>query len=300
MRLLHRASIIVLFAVAAAAANANAAQKTFATPEAAVEALVAGLQAEDANAVLEIFGPEHEEFLTGGDRAAAREEWRRVYAAAKEAVVIRPVGDNEAVVVLGRKAWPMPIPLVKEGGAWRFDTEAGMEEVTNRRIGRNELAAINAARAYIDAQVAYAARPHDGDRVRKYAQRLVSTPGKQDGLYWPVGAGEEASPLGRLSEVEFAKGRKAGDPYLGYYFRILTRQGGNAPGGAYDYVINGNMIAGFALVAWPAEYGVSGIMTFLASNHGEVLQKDLGEDTERLVADLNAYDPDDTWDDVGD
>lgn len=300
MRLLHRASIIVLFVLASAAASANAAQRSFATPEAAVEALVAALEAADAHAVLEIFGPEHEEFLTGGDRAAAREEWRRVYAAAKEAVVIRPDGDDRAVVVLGRKAWPMPIPLVKEGDTWRFDTEAGIEEVTNRRIGRNELAAIAAAQAYIEAQVAYASRPRDGERVRKYAQRLVSTPGKHDGLHWVAEAGGEPSPFGNLEQAEFAEGRKAGDPYLGYYFRILTRQGSNAPGGAYDYVINGNMIAGFALVAWPADYGVSGIMTFLASHHGDILEKDLGEETDRIVAKLDAYDPDDTWDEAGD
>ena len=199
MRLLHRASTITVFALAAAAASANAAQRTFATPDDAVGALVAALEAADANAILEIFGPEHEEFLTGGDRAAAREEWRRVYAAAKEAVVIRPVGESGAVIVLGRKAWPMPIPIVKQGDAWRFDTEAGVEEVTNRRIGRNELAAISAARAYIDAQVAYAARARDGDRVRKYAQRLVSTPGKHDGLFWPAEADDEPSPLGTMA-----------------------------------------------------------------------------------------------------
>jgi hypothetical protein len=300
MRLLHRASIIVLFALAASATSANAAQRTFPTPEAGVQALVGALEAADANAVLEIFGSENEEFLTGGDRAAAREEWRRVYAAAKEAVVLRPDGENRVVLVLGRKAWPMPVPLVKEGGAWRFDTEAGIEEVTNRRIGRNELAAINVARLYLEAQLAYASRARDGDRVRKYAQRLVSTQGKHDGLYWTNEAGDEPSPLGSLAMAEYTKGRKPGDPYLGYHFRILTRQGSNAPGGAYDYIINGNMIAGFALVAWPADYGVSGIMTFLVSHHGDVLQKDLGEDTEKIVAALEAYDPDDTWDEVGD
>jgi hypothetical protein len=300
MRLVHRASIIILFAIAAAATGANAAQRTFPTPEAGVAALVGALEAADANAVLEIFGTEHEDFLTGGDRAAAHEEWRRVYAAAKEAVALRPAGENRVVVVLGRKAWPMPIPLVKEGDAWRFDTDAGIEEVTNRRIGRNELSAINVARAYIEAQIAYAARYRDGDRVRKYAQRLASTPGKHDGLYWPNEAGEEPSPFSSLALAEYTKGRKPGDPYLGYYFRVLTRQGSNAPGGAYDYVINGNMIAGFALVAWPADYGVSGIMTFLASHHGEVLQKDLGEDTDKIVAALDTYDPDDTWEEVGD
>lgn len=294
MRLVQQASSLVLF-VLSAAAGANGAQRTFSTPEAGVEALVDALETADANAMLEIFGSENEEFLTGGDRAAAREEWRRVYVAAKEAVVLRPVDEDHVVVVLGRKAWPMPIPLVKEGDSWRFDTEAGAEEVTNRRIGRNELAAINALRAYIDAQIVYASRARDGDRVRKYAQHLVSTQGKHDGLYWANDPGEEPSPLDSLALAEFAKGRKAGDPYLGYYFRIISRQGGNAPGGAYDYVINGNMIAGFAIVAWPADYGVSGIMTFLASHHGEVLQKDLGEATDKIVEELDTYDPDDTW-----
>lgn len=294
MRLVHQASIVLLFALSAAA-GANGAQRTFPTPEAGVEALVAALESTDANAMLEIFGSENEEFLTGGDRAAAREEWRRVYIAAKEAVVLRPVNEGHVVVMLGRKAWPMPIPLVKQGDTWRFDTEAGAEEVANRRIGRNELAAINAVLAYINAQIIYASRARDGDRVRKYAQQLVSTQGKHDGLYWPNDPGEEPSPLNSLALAEFAKGRKPGDPYLGYYFRIISRQGGNAPGGAYDYVINGNMIAGFAVVAWPADYGVSGIMTFLASHHGDVLQKDLGEDTDKIVADLDTYDPDDTW-----
>jgi hypothetical protein len=298
MRSLFRSFMVGLIVIAAA--GADAAQRNFPSPQAAVDALIAALEAGDADAMLAIFGTEHEEFLTGGDRAAAREEWRRVYAAAKEAAHVQGVGDAQAVVVFGRQAWPLPIPLAKDGDGWRFDTEAGIEEVTNRRIGRNELAAIKAARAYIEAQVIYASRPRDGDRLRKYAQRLVSAPGKHDGLYWKDEANAEPSPLSSLALAEHAQGRDPGDPYLGYHFRVLNRQGPHAPGGAYDYVINGNMIAGFALVAWPAEYGVSGIMTFLASHHGDVLQKDLGEETREIAANIDAYDPDDSWKDAGD
>jgi Protein of unknown function (DUF2950) len=290
-----------LFAAAAMAglitASAAADQRKFPTAQAAMDALMAALEAADRGAVLAIFGNEYADFLTGGDDAAARVEWRNVYNAAKEATVLRPDGDGRYVAVVGRRAWPLPIPIVEDQGAWRFDTAAGIEEVTNRRIGRNELAAMELARNYVAAQRIYASADRDGDQVLEYAQRVISSANQQDGLYWLATPGTGPSPFGPyISEVsEFLAGKERSDPYQGYYFRVLTKQGANVPGGAYDYIINGNMIAGFALVGWPADYGTTGIMTFLVSHRGRLLEKDLGPDTEQVVAAMQAYDPDASW-----
>jgi hypothetical protein len=282
-----------------ATANAATAQPTFPTPEAAMAALLQALDKQDADAVLTLFGSENRDFIIGGDPAGTRKAFGELAAAAKEATAFRPDGDDKRVIEVGKLAYPLPIPLVRENGAWRFDTEAGMEEITNRRVGMNELEAIRVARAYVDAQIEYANADRDGDEVLEYAQRLGSTEGKKDGLYWQTSAeGDEASPLGPLiasMDQDYVSARKAGEPFYGYYFKILTRQGANPPGGRYDYVINGNMIAGFAMVAWPADYGNSGIMTFLVSHQGKVLQKDLGEDTEMLAAAIQEYDPDNSW-----
>jgi hypothetical protein len=199
---------------------------------------------------------------------------------------------------MGRRAWPMPIPLMAENGAWRFDTETGIEEVVNRRIGRNELAAIEFARVFVRAQEQYAEIGPRGDGVVDYAQQIGSTPGKRDGLYWPAAAGEPASPLGPFAAAMrdyLGAERQSGEPYRGYVYRVLTRQGPNAPGGAYDYVIKGRMVAGYALLAYPAEYGISGVMTFLVNRNGRVLQKDLGADTGDLARAIDAYDPDAGW-----
>jgi len=287
----------VIAAIAFIAAPARAEQRTFPTPQAAMDGLVGALSARDRAGVLAIFGDDYADFLTGGDEAAARVEWRNVMELAKQATVLRPDGDGRYIAVLGRRAWPMPIPLVQENGVWRFDTAAGVEEVTNRRIGRNELAAMEFARKYVEAQRLYASADRDGDQVLEYAQRLQSTPGLKDGLFWESASGEAASPLAPFAaeRSEFLAGRQEGDPYLGYYYRILTRQGAGAPGGAYDYVINDNMIAGFALIAWPADYGNSGIMTFMISHQGKLLEKDLGPDTETIAAAIQSYDPDLSW-----
>jgi hypothetical protein len=289
--------IAVVAMATMAAISADAAQRTFPTAQAAMDGLVAALAAHDRAGVLAIFGDEYADFLTGGDEAAARVEWRNVMELAKQATVLRPEGDGRYIAVVGRRAWPMPIPIVQENGAWRFDTAAGVEEVTNRRIGRNELAAMEFARRYVEVQRLYASADRDRDEVLEYAQRFRSTPGEKDGLYWEAASGDTASPLAPFAaeRTEFLAGRDDGDPYLGYYYRILTRQGAGAPGADYDYVINGNMIAGFALVAWPADYGNSGIMTFLISHQGRLLEKDLGPDTERLASAIHAYDPDPTW-----
>jgi hypothetical protein len=207
------------------------------------------------------------------------------------------------VLEVGADAWPFPIPLVKAANGWHFDTEAGLEELLNRRIGRNELDVLRVMRAYVQAQRDYASRDRDGDEVLEYAQRLFSSAGQADGLYWPPDLNGEISPLGPLFAYAQAEGygtrlpatQTGPRPFHGYLFKILTRQGKGAPGGKYNYIINGNMIGGFALVAWPAEYGESGIMTFLVNQQGRVLQKDLGSSTARIVRKLSAYGPDRSW-----
>jgi hypothetical protein len=265
--------------------------KIFETPEAAASALFDAIERDDQEAVVSIFGREYENQLVTVDWAANREERQRIADAGREKLVLDDQ-DDVVTLVLGDEDWPFPMPLVREGEGWRFDTEEGLERLIDRRVGRNELAAIAIANAYVDAQIEYARADRDGDEVREYAQRLASTDGNRDGLYWESGPDEDESPFGPL-----VKGAEAyldtlepGDPLRGYYFKILTRQGPNPPGGAYDYVINGNMIAGFAIVAYPADYGNTGIMTFVVNHRGVVWQKDLGP-----FAGMEAYDPDDSW-----
>lgn len=206
-------------------------------------------------------------------------------------------------LTVGRSNWPFPVPIVRRDGTWFFDTQAGREEILNRRIGENELNTIEVCRACVLAQREYFARDWDNDDVFEYARRFRSTPGKKDGLYWPVAGDEEPSPLGPLVAQAHAEGygKKEGEksekrsPYHGYYFKILTKQGMNAPGGKYDYVINGHMIGGFAIVAWPAEYGSSGIMTFIVNQRGKVYQKDLGPNTAEIGKEMTEYNPDGEW-----
>jgi hypothetical protein len=221
----------------------------------------------------------------------------------KEKITLAPESDDRDAVQLGNDAWPFPIPLVKEDGQWFFDTAAGGEEILNRRIGANELGAIHVSRAYVQAQREYAATDHTGTEVLEYAQHLRSSPGKQDGLYWSTRDGSSVSPLGPLVAQAHMEGYRhekkilteEQSPYHGYYFKILTRQGKDAPGGKYNYIINGHMLAGFAFVAWPAEWGNTGVMTFIVSQQGKVYQKNLGPKTDRLAADMTTYDPDKTW-----
>ena len=272
-------------------------QRTFATPEAAVEALVESLNADDAADTIEILGPEHEESLIGGDEIAARENRKRAGAAATEKAELRYAGEGRKILIIGQRRWPVPFPIVQEGGKWRFDTEAGLEELVNRRIGRNELNAIDICRKYIDAQVDYASKDRDGDQVLEYAQQVMSSEGQQDGLYWDSVAGEELSPFGPLvaDARDYLEGREPGDPFKGYYFKLITRQGEDAIGGRYDYIINGNMIAGFALIAFPAEHGNSGVMTFNCSHAGRIHQKDLGPDGDLIAGAMAVYNPDSSW-----
>jgi hypothetical protein len=212
-------------------------------------------------------------------------------------------GEGKYVLEVGHDFWPFPIPIVKRGGQWFFDLEAGKQELLNRRIGRNELSTLESVRAYVEAQREYARRDRTGDEVLEYAQRLMSTPGTKDGLYWPANLDGAISPLGPLvgqAQNEGYRVKSKGDgtertPFHGYYFKVLTRQGKHAPGGKYNYIINGHMIGGFALVAWPAEYGDSGIMTFIVNQQGRVYQKDLGPKTESIASRMDRYDPDSTW-----
>ncbi len=287
----------------AMALPALADQPYFATPESALAALTKALQAKDADALANLLGPEHRDDLIGGDPAQARQWLDDLDVLATQAATLEPNDDGSMTVVLGRKDWPMPVPLVREDQGWRYDTAAGLEEIDDRRVGSNELTAIGLLRSYVDAQLDYAQADHDGDQVLEYAQKIVSTPGQKDGLYWAPDGSGELSPLGPLVAEADAYTKdyyKTGEPYHGYYYRILTKQGQNPPGGAYDYIINGNMIAGFAMVAWPADYGHSGVMTFAVSHQGTVYEKDLGEDTDKLAPDITTYDPDDSWDEVAD
>jgi len=284
------------------AASAADAAKTFATAEEAVAALATGVKAKDRDALRAIFGPAVED-IANPDRVQATNEFTAFAAALDEQHRLVHESDTKCVLEVGANSWPFPIPIVQRDGRWFFDTAAGEEEIANRRIGKNELEVLQVMRAYVNAQREYASRDRDNDGVLEYAQKLNSSPGQTDGLYWPPDLNGEISPLGPLvadaqSEGYFGKNTAADagpQPFYGYFFKILKRQGKHAPGGAYNYVINGNMIGGFALVAWPAEYGQSGIMTFIVNQQGRVYQKDLGPATSRVARKMSAYDPDPSW-----
>ncbi|HEX5865489.1 MAG TPA: DUF2950 domain-containing protein [Casimicrobiaceae bacterium] len=300
LQLIARLALAFLLALPLSASAAE--QKTFATPDEALDALLAALKADDDAALVGIFGDKHKSLVVTPDRAANSETRARALAAMQTYRLLEEQGKDRRVLLIGDQAWPLPIPLVKSGERWRFATEQGEDELINRRIGANERSAIAVLRAYLDAQKDYAAKDRDGDGVLQYAQKLGSSPGKRDGLYWPADAakGEEASPFGPLvaESAAYLKGHKAGDAYRGYHFRILTRQGKSARGGAYSYVINGRMIAGFAMVAYPAQYGDSGVMTFIVSHNGKVFEKDLGRKSAEIGAKLTAFDPGAGWKEV--
>ncbi len=275
-------------------------QQTFATPDAAVDALVAAVAAEDMEKLRDIFGSEYKEDLIGGDEIAFRETLKTLARALAEATSLQDGDSDTKTLIVGAKAWPFPFPIVKETGAWRFDTAAGVEEVIDRRIGRNELSAIEICRAYVDAQAEYARTDHDGDDVREFAQKILSEEGQKDGLYWETGDDGEISPFGPLvaDARNYLEGHEVGDPFKGYYYKVISRQSAEAPGGRYDYIINGNMIAGFALIAFPADYGNSGIMTFICNHQNKVYQTDLGEDSDLIASGIIVYNPDSTWSEV--
>jgi hypothetical protein len=279
-----------------------AGEQRFATPEDAVSALTAATATKDTNAMHAIFGPAAHD-LVSPDVVQATATFEKFAQNLTEKVTIIRESDSKATLQLGADRWPFPIPLVKQDEQWFFDTEAGREEILNRRIGRNEIGVIHVCHAYVDAQREYASEDRNGDGILEYAQLLRSTPGKHDGLYWPMQPGEEISPLGPLIAQAHGEGYRGENkimtdeqtPFHGYYFKILTQQGKHAPVGKYNYIINGHMIAGFAFVAWPAEWGNSGVMTFVVNQQGKVYQKNLGSKTSSLAQVMTTYDPDDTW-----
>lgn len=294
--------VVILAALGAATAGAQTpatqpAQQAFATPVAAADALLEACKNNDSAALVRMLGAHFGERLKHIDDAEEQQHRRAIYEKAAVQRKIELEGDAKAVLVIGREAWPVPIPLVKEAAGWRFDTDAGMQELLARRIGANELAVIEVCQEYVRMQVDYAAIDRDGDEVREYAQRLLSSADQQDGLYWERSEHEQPSPLEALLPDSFGdvKDTKPGAPRVGYYFKILTRQGASPPGGKYDYIINDNMIAGFALAAWPADYRESGVMTFVISHQGRLFEKDLGADTAKTVADMTEYNADETW-----
>lgn len=276
-----------------------AAARTFATPEEAVNALVEACAKNDDAALLALVGPGNEDLVRQGADPVVAQGRRALAETARKGVGFDRTKPDAVVVEIGPDRWPLCFPLVPKDGRWSFDGKAGRAEFLARRIGQNELGAIERCRVYVDAQVEYASKDRDGDEVREYAQKLVSTPGQHDGLYWEAdpAKGEEESPLAPVVTPlkEFLTGRAKGAPFGGYYWRILTAQGPHAPGGAYSYVVNGNMIAGFALVGVPAQYRVTGVMTFVVSNHGTIYQKDLGEKTLDVVKEMTTFDPDSSW-----
>jgi hypothetical protein len=290
----------VLFGVAASAAHG---QQAFKTPDEAASALAAAAKAGDMKALVTVLGPDGEDIVSSGDPVADTETRQKFVAAYDAKHRVAQEGDDKAIMIIGPDDFPLPIPLARKDGMWRFDTTAGRQEILFRRIGKNELDAIQTCLAYVDAQDDYAAKDRTGAGMNTYAQRIISQPGKKDGLYWPTTQGEEESPLGEFVAQATRQGYRAGagrTPYHGYYYRILTKQGPSAAGGAFDYVVRGKMIGGFALVAYPAEYRNSGVMTFLVNHAGAVFQKDLGPDTARLAEQMSSFNPDQTWQKVSD
>lgn len=296
-------SLLILFAcfVSPVLGAANTG-KAFNTPQEAVSALGQAVEATNRAALVTLFGAETER-LVNPDTVQGSQEIVEFAAAFNATNRLVPESDKRMILEVGDKAWPFPIPLVKVPEGWRFDTAAGADEILNRRIGRNELDALRVIRAYVNAQREYASRDRDGDQVLEYAQKIASSPGRTDGLFWPPEVNGEISPLGPAfayaqREGYFQEGSTSDAqprPFHGYLFKILTRQGPSAPGGKYDYIINGNMIGGFALLAWPAEHGESGIMTFIVNQQGRVHQKDFGPNTAKAVENITAYDPDSGW-----
>jgi hypothetical protein len=294
---------LTIAALLCAATSVAMAQQTFKTPEEAATALVNAAKSGDSKSIVTVLGPDGEDIVSSGDEVADAATRAKFIAAYDSKHTIAMEGDSKAVMVVGPDDFPLPIPLVRKDRLWRFDTAAGREEILFRRIGENELDAIQSALAYVDAQDEYAEKDRTGAGVNTYAQRIISQPGKKDGLYWPTSQGEQPSPLGELVAEATKQGYRVGagrTPFHGYYFKILTKQGAAAAGGELEYIVNGKMIGGFALVAYPAEYRNSGVMTFIVNHAGTVFQKDLGPNTAQVAERMTAFNPDKTWQKVSD
>jgi hypothetical protein len=291
---------LALCVMAPLATAGTAVQESFESPEAGVNALVEAVKSNDQRMLRTILGPHSRKLVSSGDEVADahnRETFIKAYSAANKIVL---ESDALATLVIGDDEWPLPIPLVKSGGRWRFDSRQGEKEILARRIGANELAAIQVCLAIVDAEHEYAVQDRAGDRVPHYAARFVSTPGNYDGLYWETQTDEPPSPLGPLLAAAASEGYansefRTLEPYHGYYYKILTSQGADAPGGAYDYLVKGKMIGGFAVLAYPARYGASGIMSFMVNHEGVVYEKNLGRRTAQVAAEITSFNPDASW-----
>lgn len=281
--------------------NSNAEAKAFQNPDDAAKALIEAVSQTDNSQLVALFGQQNAALLSSGDEVEDKNNHTDFVNLAKEKMQVETLAGDKAIIHVGNNDWSFPIPVVKKADSWQFDAEQGRQEILNRRIGRNELNTIAAMIGYMEAQFEYANADRDDDNVIEYAQKLQSEPGKFDGLFWETEEGDTPSPLGPLIAEARAEGYKldgvnqAPSPYHGYYYRILTRQGKDVPGGKYDYIINGNMIAGFALVAFPVQYGSSGIMTFVVNHQGKIYQKDLGSKTTEIAGKMQEYNPDSTW-----
>ena len=281
--------------------TAQGSPRTFQTPDDAARELIRIAKAGTVEELIALFGRDGQELAAGSDPATARKNREVFTVAAAEGWRLVDGGSNRKTLVVGNEGWPFPIPIVKDGTAWRFDTSAGKEEVAARRIGRNELAVIETCRTYVAAQRRYAQQGHDGKPAGLYARSFRSEKGKHNGLYWPVVRGQKRSPLGDLvaqaAEQEHPLDTNAQEPsaFQGYYFKILIEQGPAAPGGAKSYIVNGDLSGGFALVAWPAQYEITGVMTFIVNRDGIVYQKDLGPKTESVAKSITRYNPDRSW-----
>jgi hypothetical protein len=283
---------------AAAAAAMQPQQEMFDTPQQAAEVMIQAVKNDDVTALLKIFGPDGKDFVSTGDDVQDKNSRAAFAALAQEKMHVDTDSHNpnRAILSVGNEDWPTPVPIVKQGGKWHFDSKAGRTEILDRRIGSNELDAIVICRGYAEAQKEYASEIHDDSGVNQYAQQIISTPGKHDGLAWRNADGSEGGPIGEAVAKAIEEGyTNKSEPYHGYHFKTLKGQGPAAPIGKLDYVVNGAMIGGFALVAWPAEYRVTGVQTFIVSYDGLVYQKDLGPDTVKIAAAMERYNPDKTW-----
>ncbi len=292
--------ILIAALMAPLALAAPSGQKTFKTPEAAVQALIKAAQAKDTQTLLGLLGPVAKPIVESGDPVADKNARDNFLANYKKKNSLDKSVANKATLNVGEDDWPFPIPVVMKDGAWYFDSAAGAEEMINRRVGENERATIQSCLAYVDAQQEYYLRNVSKDPLQHYANKFVSSTGKKDGLYWPATTDQPQSPLGEefataRAEGYFASGTPQGSPYHGYVYRILTSQGPNAPGGAYDYEVNGELLGGFGLIAFPAEYGSSGVMTFIVNHDGVVYSRDLGPNTQRVAMGIVEFNPDSMW-----
>jgi hypothetical protein len=287
----------------------EAGQKTFSTPSAAADALAVAAKKNDAQEMLAILGASSQDLSSSGDKVADKESRDRFATKYHEMHRFAAIGEGRMILYIGAENWPTPIPLQKNGSQWYFDTASAKQEILYRRIGANELNVIKVCQAIVDGELDYYGALHDGDSVHQYAQKFGSTPGKHDGLYWKVNAGEPESPIGPLVAQAATEGYKhhaaqTGQdkplPFHGYIYKLLTKQGADAPGGAKSYVVDGKMTGGFALVAYPVSYKDSGVMTFVVGQDGQIYQKDLGAQTRQIATGMVEYNPDATWQPVED